>query len=210
MGSMLDLPSWFWYAFSAAVFIVANTILWVYMQHCKVKGIKPPQPFPWLKKYKKRISLWSDLFIIAFVVLYTFFYDIFLNLVLRSLNSPVQYQPADIRPTLSIVFLVLMNYSTWTFTLVSFLSCFQENITRIKRLVLSVMCCIPLTFGIVSCVLDNVQGYTFYIKVLPMSLFPIVFLNWPAILLGQPFFEFFPKLLRKIPLPWFHITDYKE
>ena len=72
------------------------------------------------------------------------------------------------------------------------------------------MCCTPLVFGILYCIVDISQDYRFYFKLLLGSLFPVVFINWPAIILELPFSDFYPTLLRKIPLPYFQIPESEE
>jgi len=115
-----------------------------------------------------------------------------------------------IKDSFTFGFLMLFFYSVWVVIMASWLSLFHQNITLKKRLILTVMCCVPLVFGTLYCIFDDSQNNQFHFKLLLGGLFPVFFINWPAILLGAPFVEFFPHLCRKIPLPWFQFPEQED
>ena len=204
---MFDLPKWFWYAFAITVFIVINIILWFHLRRCKAKGIEPKPAFQGLQKHERQISKWSDIFIVSFILLGAFFYFSILFVIKSNSTTNIPDEYSNTHLSLSVGSLLLFFYFSIAVTLASLLSPFHNNITIKKRFTLMAMCGIPLAFGVLYCVFDSNQGIYLRIKLLIGTLLPILFINWPPILLGKSFSEFFPRLLRKIPLPWFQLPD---
>lgn len=209
---MIDLPKWSWYTFAIMVFIVINITLWFHLRNCKAKGIKPKPAFPKLIKHEKQISKWTDIFIIAIILLGAFAYCSMLFIFNSNTppDIPAEYSQTNTHLSLSVNFLLLFVYFSMAVTMASLLSPFHKNITIKKRIILIGMCGIPMVFGLLYCALDDLHEIHFYIKLLVSGLLPILFINWPLIILGKPFTEFFPRLFRKIPLPWFRIPEHYE
>ncbi|MBC8391450.1 MAG: hypothetical protein H8E17_02640 [Deltaproteobacteria bacterium] len=197
---MFDLPNWFWNTLAIIVFIAVNIILWFHSRHCKAKGIKPAPHFSQFEKYKKHIIKWTDIYIISIILLVIIFDGfMFFNIANNSpTNIPVEYQQVFTQQTLSITFLILLYSSTLVSFMGSWLSPFHKNITPKKRLILAVLCCAPLVFGILFCVFENSRELGTSFRLLLGCLFPIVFINWSAILLGQSYNEFYSKLSDRI------------
>jgi magnesium-transporting ATPase (P-type) len=209
---MESMPDYAWYILAGIVFVVATVILRLHQRRCKAKGIKPQPPFERFKRHEKRISKWLDIYIIAFILLSAVFYGSTLYMInsTPAPDIPPEYTQTNARLAWSVNFMLSFTSLAMVVVMVSFLSPFHKDITFKKRLILIGMCCVPLVFGILYCIFDDTQNYRFYIKLLLGGLFPVVFINWPAILLGKPFVEFFPRLCRKIPLPWFQIPEQEE
>ncbi len=165
---MFDLPNWFWNTLAIIVFIAVNFILWLHCRRCKAKGIDPQPPFNRFKKHEKRISRWTDIFIIIIILLETIACGYAIYAVTNSLpqNISFEYQQDNSQLTLSVGLLLLLIYSASAITMASLLSAYQRNLTVIKRLELLVMCCTPLLLGILYCVVDNSHNYRFLLQTL--------------------------------------------
>jgi hypothetical protein len=203
------MPNQFWYILAGVVFVVVNIVLWLYQHRCKVKGIKPQPPFNRFKKRAKRISKWTDFFIIATILLVTVLFCgsmLFIFNITTPQDIPPEYIPMDKRLLVSVYVLILSMYFTLVVLMASFLSPFQKNITLTKRLIVVAMCCVPIIFGVLFCIFDDSHNHSFYFKLILGGLFPVFFINWPVIFLGKPFGEFISGLYRKIPLPWFQLS----
>lgn len=204
---MLDLPNWFWNTFTITVFVVINIILWLHQRHCKAKGIKPNPAFPALIKHEKRISKWTDIFIIIMILL------IFLGYIpmfsISNNDSLPTPSPEVIQIKTSINYLLLFQYSFWAVFMASLLSFFQKNITPVKRITLLVLFCVPLVSGILYCVFDPIKQNRVLQQFLG-GIFLLALFCGPAILLGKSSLELHLHLLRKIPLPWFQFPEQKE
>lgn len=204
---MLDRPNWFWYTLAVTIFFVINVFLWIYQRRCKLKGIKPKSPFNRLKKHEKQILRWTDIFIITAILLGTIAWGSMLFMVNSdsSPDIPPEYTQSNTRLAWSINFLLLFQYSFWTVFMASLLSPFQKNIISIKRLILLVMCCVPLIFGTLYCIFDNSQSNPLHLKLLLGAAFTLVLINGPAILLAKSFIEFITPLgntmRRRLGLP---------
>jgi len=202
----------FWYILAGVVFVVINITLWFHQRWCKAKGIAPKPAFSRFKKHEKRISKWTDIFIITIILLATLSYGklLFSDFAHSLSEKDLTVREILIKDSFTFGFLMLFFYSVWVVIMASWLSLFHQNITLKKRLILTVMCCVPLVFGTLYCIFDDSQNNQFHFKLLLGGLFPVFFINWPAILLGAPFVEFFPHLCRKIPLPWFQFPEQED
>lgn len=205
---MLDLPKWFWNAFAITVFIVINIILWFHHRHCKAKGIKPKPAFEKMQKHEKRITKWTDIFIIILILMMTIGYISFLRT--SDEDTMVPPTPETVEIQRSVNFLLLFQYSGWVVLMASLLSIFQKNISMIKRIILLTISCTPLVFGTLYCIADKDRSNSLHLKLMVGTALCLAFINGPAIFLGKPFSEFLPKLLRKIPLPWFRMSVENE
>lgn len=209
---ILDLPNWFWNAFAITVFVVINVILWFHFRWCKAKELKPKPAFQGLKKHEKRVMRWTDIFIIAIIILMTLFYGkgLFSDLAHSLSEEDPIVKEVLIKNTLASGFLLLFFYSVSIIMMASCLSPFQLNITFKKRLCLLIMCCVPWVFGVLAWAFNNTfDSNRDYFMILLCGLSPIIFINWPAIFLGKSFVECIMPLCNKIreiiPLPWFQI-----
>jgi hypothetical protein len=199
---MFGLPDWFWNVLALTIFVIVNIILWVYQRRCKKKGIRPKRPFERLKKYEKRVSRLMDIVIVAVILLGAIvcgFLICGIFIIDRSLGMPSEYVQMDTRLYLPVIFLILSGHSTWAVIMASLLTPFQKNITIKKRIILLVMCIIVVLLWVLYFLSCSQKDYSRDLKLLYGALFSLVFINWPAIILGQPFVEFFPRLVSKIP-----------
>ena len=202
----------FWYILAGAVFVVVNIILWIHQRRCKAKGIKPYPPSDRFKKHEKRISRWLDGFIVSYIVVFAVLYGSMLSIINRPIlpEIPSEYTQRETHLLITVDLLLLFIYFDSAVLMASLLSPFHKNITITKRIILFIMCCVPLVIGILFWIYDDRHNHTYYIKLLLGGLFPVLFINWPPILLGKPFIEVFPRLIRKIPLPYFQIPDSEQ
>ena len=195
----------FWYILAGLVYVVINIVLWFYFHKCKAKGIQPKPAFAGFKKYERRITKWTDIFVIAIIMLMTLGYISLLVMTNDDAGIPLCLETTQAKNAVNV--LLLFQYSFWAVVMISMLSYFQNNIILIKRLILLIMSCIPIVFGILYCIADKDQSNSLHLKLPAITLFCLIFINGPAILVGRPFVEFFPTLMRKIPLPWFQIPE---
>ena len=114
--------------------------------------------------------------------------------------------PEIVQIKTSINYLLLFQYSSWAVFMTSFLSPFQKSITAVKRIILLIICYVPVILGTLYCISDQSQNSQ-SIRHLLVVLVMLIFLYGPPILLGKSSFELYPRLLRKIPLPWFQIPE---
>ena len=205
---MLNLPSWFWNAFAITVFVAINIILWIHQHRRKTKGIKPKPAFEKMQKHEKRITKWTDIFIVILILMMTIGYISFLRT--SNEDTMVPPTPETVEIQRSVNSLLLFQYSGWVVLMASLLSIFQKNISMIKRIVLLTISCTPLVFGTLYCVADKDPNGSLHLKLMTGTVLCLAFINGPAIFLGKPFIEFMPQLLSKIPLPWFQIPRQED
>jgi len=210
--TMLDLPNWFWNVFAITVFVVITAILCLHGRWCKTKGIKPKPAFPGLKKHEKQISKWMDVSIAMILLLIAFFC---VRFIILTLSNPLPNDESGRETAWSFslngIFLILFFSSTMAASMTGLLSPFHRNINFKKRIILLFMCCLPLAFWLPIWLFDDTfENNNIYLKLLPAWLFAVFLINWPAVFLGKPFVEFFPKRLRKILLPWFQLPPEDE
>jgi len=196
---MLDLPNWIWNTLFIILFIFVCLMLWLDQRSQKSNNVIPRQPVYRFKKYRKKLTKGADIIILLFILFSTIVYGFMFFSIAPPPDIPYNDDQEIARLALSSNILLLLNYSTATIFMASLLSPFEKHITLTKRLILVAMCCIPLVLGTFYVILDSSQNLISYVKVLLYTFFPVVFINWPAILLGRPFVEFYSKLFRKIP-----------
>jgi len=193
-------PDQFWSIIAGIVFWVIIAVFFFHQRWCKAKGVKPKPAFNRFKKHEKRISKWTDIFVVAVIFLATFSHgkSLFSDFVRSLSETDPRTKEVLVKNSITFSFLTTFFFSISVVIMASWLSPFHQNITLKKRLILTVMCCVPLVFGILYCVFDDTRNYRFYSKLLLGGLFPVLFFNGPAIFLGKSLAELIMPLCNKI------------
>jgi hypothetical protein len=168
----------------------------------------PPKPHPFFVKHKKTIRRVSDIGIICFVsamvvfVLWLSFWD----LVTRPAEDEFRRQ-TDWHFAWGIFNGGMTIASAWGGTLLGLLSIFQANINPFKRIVLLVVCLLPVAFVAPNLsVLHSDQG-GWEIPLVALCVLPCWLVNGPPVLTGQPFSRIVWRIMRKLNLA---SADYSE
>jgi len=161
----------------------------------------PPKPHPFFLRHRQTISRVSDVFIICFVsamVVFVVWFS-FWDLVASPAEDEFRRQ-TDWQFAWGIFTGGMTIASAWGGFLVGLLSVFQANITPFKRIVLLVLCLLPVAFVVSNLsVLHSDQGWR-EIPLVALCVLPSWLVNGPPVLTGQPFSRIMWRLMRKLNL----------
>jgi NO-binding membrane sensor protein with MHYT domain len=173
-----------------------------------------PKPHPFFVKHRKTIRRVSDIVVICSVsamvafVVWSSFWDL--------VASPAEdefIRQSDWQSAWLIFTGGMMGVSAWGGLMVGLLSVFQTSITTCKRIVLLILCLLPVAFTVVT--LSRISSGLDWQEVLGWRAVPLIILvalpcwlvNGPPVLTGQPFSRIMWRLMRKLNLA---PADYSE
>jgi hypothetical protein len=176
---------------------------------------KSPPPFPgarksiekFCEKHEKRITKISDIFWICMILLMAYF-SYFMLFTFRA-DFKIQSESESIRimslqTNRMLLFSTLIIWSGVSGFFVGFLSVFQSNITRIKRIILLIVCLLPILFTVIQVL----TGYTESLWSTVQSCICFSAYSWiinmPAVLTGKSFSELMENIHKKIKLMFSH------
>ena len=178
-----------WFYFCLMVIIIFINYFWG-------KPLPAKKPSVFFTKHNKLIARIIDISIICLII--------FLNLSMlifqvKSFFGISQYQK-DLKFELSFLFISLIISSGWTVIMVGMLSVFQKNIIKYKRILLFLICLLPVLFTILAVLNEPEESHPTTIKLGLSFLISCFLINSPAIILGIGFFRFCWLVLNKLHL----------
>jgi hypothetical protein len=173
---------WFW----GVIWLPLLVIIIVIRRH-RGDVLRPPEPHPFFRKHKKAIRLGSDIFIIGFVsALVAFALSISVADLSRALREDGFMREMDLRFAWSSFSASMTIASRWGCALVGMLSVFQSHITATKRIILFVLCLLPIVFAVPSLVIASSELGWRSIPLGVIGCAPSWIVNGPGVLTGQP------------------------
>jgi len=168
----------------------------------------PPKPHPFFVRHKKTIRIVMDIFIVCSV-------SAMLVCVVRislpdfaSLSGvPAPIRQVELRSAWITFSAGMVIASAWGALLMGMLSVFQSDITTLKRIVLLVLCLLPVVFAVAS--LSRAYSGLGWRAISQSVLcgIPSWLVNGPAVLTGQPFSKVMWRVMCRLNLA---SGDYSE
>jgi hypothetical protein len=179
---------------------------------------KNPPPFPgarksirkFCKKHEKRITKISDIFWICMILLMAYFLYFILStfrMDFSVLSESESIRTKFIKSDRWFIFSTLIIWSGISGFFVGFLSFFQSNITKIKRIILLIVCLSPIVFTVIQVLIDAIESLWWTIELCLFFSAGSWIINMPTVLVGKSSFELFEDILKKSKLILSHHTD---
>lgn len=152
------------------------------------KTTPPPKQSKFAIKHKKTINKMMDVCIILLVLLFWLLMMISpVSTVLDALRMPQQGRTASLHFELGILFITIIPLLGFSGFFVGFLSVFQSNLTRLKRIILLIISLLPMAFAIIVLLIEPREAYGSVIKLGLIYSFNCWIINGPAIIIGKHF-----------------------
>lgn len=189
---------WFWLPIA-----VGLTVISLFIKR------KSPPPSPrvgkFLAKHKRHIIKINDILLLCIVLLWFPFLmiDSLIDSVrdaFGSLSAPEPRRTMLLQSHLMFLFTLLIFWSGTSGLLVGFLSFFQSNLTKTKRIILLVVCLLPVAFTVFQIVTDFTENTWLIIQLCFYCSAGSWIINAPAIITGSHFFTISSNTVRKAKL----------
>ena len=182
---------WFWLPIAVGLTIVA----------CFARRKRPP-PFPRMREFfarhKRAITRISDILLICVVLIPSPF---LLYAVLELFNDVPDYEPARtvlLQSAWAFLFMLLIFWSGISGLYVGLLSVFQSNLTRTKRIILLIVCLLPVTFTVLEVLTDIPQTHWLIVQLCIYLSGVSWIVNSPAIIVGKHISTILSDISRKV------------
>ena len=191
---------YFWLA-TAFVFIVAFLF-------ARKKG-RPPFPGAkkFFKKHEKRFTKITDFLAICMILLWSY---IFLPFVWDDIRNPIESESTQTfiqKLGFMSTFIFLTIWSGISGFWIGLLSAFHTNITIIKRIILLIVCLLPIVFTILQMLTEVIESPWLMIQNCLLFSAGNWIINMPAVLVGKSSFELLENIFKKVKLISFHDAD---
>ena len=188
---------WFWLPIAVVLIVV------VYFARRKSSP-----PFPRVGKFfaknKRGITKITDIFVICIVLLWSYF---MLSFVWEVFSVPSESEPIQTmsrQSDLMVLFTSLIIWSGISGLFVGLLSVFQSNLTKIKRIILLIVCLLPIVFTILHMLTDITESHWLIVRLCICCSAGSWIVNMPAVLFGKDFCEVSGDILQKVKLVFGH------
>jgi len=173
---------------------------------------KSPPPFPgagksirkFCKKNEKRITKISDIFCICMVLLWSY---IFLPYVWDDIRNPIESESSQTliqKLGFMSTFIFLSIWSGISGFWIGLLSIFHSNITIKKRIILLIVCLLPIIFTILQLLTDIIESLWLIVQVCFFFSIGNWIINMPAVIVGKSSFELLGNMVKKVQLMLSH------
>lgn len=192
--SKIFFNAWFWLTFVAI--IIAIHYFWG-------KTPPPPKPNKFFTKHKKTITKITDIFLVCTVLFLCLILIFPVSQVFRALSEPQPIKAIDLHFAWVIFFTYMIIISGQTGVLIGFLSVFHSNLTKVKRVFLTIISLLPILFTVLLLLTGPVgePGYPWsVVKFGVVSLISCWFFNGPAIIVGKHFLQVAWTVMRSLRL----------
>jgi len=187
------LQGWFW-----AVLLLGILFL-VYV----VKKREPaatPKSNTIFVKHRKLIRKLEDVLIICILLFnVTLFMCVAIPLAIDNIFNPPpepEVRAAHLQTTWALFLMAAICPLGLSGALAGLLSIFQSNLTKLKRVILLIICLLPVVLTVWALQLEFSREYKL-VKLGLLSSFACWIVNGPAVLAGKPFFEVIGTLIKK-------------
>jgi len=181
---------WFWMAIATIIIVIHHFL-----------GKTPPLPKPskFFTKHKKSITKIMDVCIICFILAFCLLLMSFpVRQIFDALHAPQPIQTIDLHFAWETFFINMTIVLGPSGVFIGLLSVFQSDITKIKRLILLIVCLLPLLFTIIALIIEPTEEPWSLIKLGLGSSFGCWLINGPAIIIGKHFFRVSWAILRAL------------
>ena len=194
--SALTIPNiffegWIWFAIAIPVSIVLHFLM-----------KKSPHPFPKVGKFcaKHTIGITKilDVLIISLILLSSLLPLSSVREVFSSLSYPEPIRKTSLQFSWTMLFTSLIFWSGQSGLLVGFISFFNSNLTKTKRIILLIVCLFPIIFTVLLLLIDNALGPWSIVQICLYSSLGSWIINTPLIFIGKNIFHVFGGILQKV------------
>jgi len=185
---------WFWMAIIAVVAVIHY--FW---------GKTPPpprKPGKFYLKHKKTITKITDVFIILFILVSCLLLMSFpvIRIFDALFKSPQPSRAIDLHFAWAYLFIKMIICSGFSAMFIGMLSIFQSNLTKVKRLILFIICLLPMVFTIITLLIETTEEPWSTVRLGLIFSCNGWVINGPAIILGKHFFPVSWSIIRKLRL----------
>ena len=169
---------WFWCAVVAV--IITINYFWG-------KPTAPKKPSEFWTKHKKAITRIADIFLICVVLLWI---PLLLGSaveIFEALSDPEPIRTTSLEFALSVFFLTLICCSGSAGALIGGLSVFQSNLTKTKRIILLVICLLPIALTVLEILIPITENPWQTARLCLYWSLGSWIVNAPAIIMGKHF-----------------------
>jgi len=181
-------------------FIIAFTLI-VAILISRKKGHSPfPRASKFFKKHIKGITKIFDIIAIFIVLLWSY---ILLPFAWDNFRDPIESESTRTftqKLGLMGTFIFLTVWAGVSGFFIGNLSFFQSNLTKIKRIILLIICMLPIVFTILDVLNDLTESRWLAVQICIYSSALSWIINIPAVLTGKGFSELFGNILKKLKL----------
>jgi hypothetical protein len=172
---------------------------------------KSPPPFPgagkFFQRHEKRITKISDIIWICILLFWSSLAFFMLYIFRKDLSVPLESEPfrtMSLQSDRIFIFSILILWSGTSGFCVGNLSIFHSNITKIKRIVLLIVCLLPILFTVIQMLSGATENHWSTIQLCLVSLLGSWIINMPAVLVNRSFFELLGNMSKKVKLMFSH------
>ena len=194
--------------FSQYFWWIIAFVLLVAFRFTRKKG---PSPFPgagkFFKKHEKSITKICDSIWICILLFWSSLVFFMLYIFRQDLSVPLESEPfrtMSLQSDRMFLFSILIMWSGISGFCVGNLSIFHSNITKIKRIILLIVCMLPIVFTVIQMLSDNTESLWSTIQLCLYSLLGSWIINMPAVLVGKSFTELSENIYKKLKYMFGH------
>jgi len=182
---------WFWCPVVAV--IITINYFWG-------KPTAPKKPSEFYLKHKKTIMRITDIFLISVVLLWTPFLPYGAAEIFKALSDPEPIRTTHLQFALAGFLLTLICWSGSSGALIGSLSVFQSNPTKTKRIILLVICLLPIVFTALEILIPITEEPWQVAQICLYWSLGSWIVNAPAIIIGKHFIVVYLMILRRLRL----------
>ena len=182
---------WFWLMLFAALIAAVH--------FAKGKIPSPPPKTNIFVKHRKLIRKLCDIFLICILLL--LFMLIAIPVLIDNIFKPPsgpEIRAGHVQATCFILLMATICFSGLSGMLVGLLSVFQSNLTKAKRLILLIVCLVPIAATILALIIGPYEHAGSVLKLALISSLGCLLINGPAVLAGRPFFQIINVFVTKL------------
>ena len=163
-----------------------------------------PRIGKFIVKHKRDIKKIIDIFLIYMVLLWSYFPLSFVWEIFRDLSESESIRTMSLQSDWMFLFSSLIIWSGTSGFFVGCLSVFQSNITKIKRIILLIVCLLPIVFTVLHVLTGITESPWSTVQLCIYCSASSWIVNMPAVLFGKDFFELSGNILQKVKLVFGH------
>ena len=194
--------------FSQYFWFIIAFILIVAIRIARKKGHSPfPGAVKFFKKHEKGITKISDVFWICIVSFWSALACFMLFTFRKDLSVPIESEPfrtMSLQTDRMFLFSILIMWSGTSGFCVGNLSIFHLNITKIKRIILLIVCLLPIVFTILWVLSGATESRWSTAQLCLLSSAGSWIINMSAVLVGRSFYELLGNTVKKTKLMLSH------
>jgi hypothetical protein len=172
---------------------------------------KSPPPFPgagkFFKKHEKGITKINDFLWICMVSFWSVLAYFMLYIFRKELSVLLELEPyrtMSLQSDRMFLFSILIMWSGILGFCVGNLSIFHSNITKTKRIILLIVCLLPIVFTVLQVLSGAKENLSSTVQLCFLSLVGSWIINMPAVIVGRSFFELLGNTAKKVKLMFYH------